>query len=239
MLRKLFYVFMIFFFIVSGLLAYTFVSGLNTARTSVMQPVGDFVRQLAIQATPEIVPDPVVIVQQVNKLARLETVSVDLNHVVTASRNQEFLWGAFGESLIFIAHGKAVAGVDLAKMTPADMQVVDPRTVMIHLPPAELFNQGSMLNTQQSYIAHRDEGVFTDADPQLETAVRRTAESELEAAALELGILQMADENAQSYLTEFLRGLGFEEVIFTDAPPPPAPPYEQEIPKGYVVTPVP
>ena len=35
----------------------------------------------------------------------------------------------------------------------------------------------------------------------------------------------------------FLSGLGFENIIFTDEAPEPAPDYIQEIPKGFAVTP--
>lgn len=239
MLRKLAYLFMIIFFLVSSVAVYLLVTGLNATREAVFEPVGSLVRQLAIEVTPEIVPDPQIIVREVNELARLETSSVSLNQVITADRNVDLLWGAFGESLIFVAYGEVVAGIDLAKLGPSDVVVVDPRTVRVHLPEPEIFNAGSVLNTELSYIADRDEGIFTDADPQLETEVRRRAEAELLAAGLELGVLQMAEENAQSYLTEFLRGLGFTTIEFTDFPPPPAPPYEQDVPKGFVVTPVP
>jgi hypothetical protein len=40
-------------------------------------------------------------------------------------------------------------------------------------------------------------------------------------------------------MRSFLQGLGFEEIIFTDTTPPPVTPYVQEIPKGFVGTPVP
>jgi hypothetical protein len=59
------------------------------------------------------------------------------------------------------------------------------------------------------------------------------------AAAEESDILTRANENAETYMTSFLRGLGFTNVTFTDEPPPVPPPFEQELPKGHAVTPVP
>lgn len=234
-MRKVAYFFLIVFFAVSALAVFTVVSVLNSTRNAVA-PVGEFVRELVIPATPAVLPDPVTIVREVQDLARLETASYSFEKVLRAEREQDLLWGAFGETMLFVAHGDVVAGVDLQKMAEDDVQVVDPDTVMVHLPEAEIFHV--VLDNEESYVADRDTGLLTRADPELETLVRRQAEAELRAAAEESDILGRANENATVYMRDFLQGLGFEEIIFTDAPPPEPPPFEQEVPKGYVVTPV-
>lgn len=207
----------------------------NTARQAA-EPIGNLVRDLVLPATPVVLPDPVVIVREVKDLARLETASMTLEKVVRAEREQELLWGAFGETLIFVAHGEVIAGVDLAKMQEDDVQVVDPVTVMVHLPEPEIFTVD--LDNERSYVADRDTGLLARSDPQLETLVRRAADQELQAAAEESDILSQADENAELYMRGFLQELGFENIIFTDTKPPEPPPFEQEIPKGYSLTPV-
>jgi len=239
MLRKLAYIFLIVFFIAGAFAAYTFVITVNKVGT-VAQPLGDFVQQLIIPATPVILPSSTTIVLQINDLARLETASVELEKIVTAERNNEYLWGAMGETMIFVANGKVVAGIDLAQMTPADVQVVDPTTVMVHMPEATLFDDLPALDSQNSYVADRDTGLLTRADPQLETEVRRLAESVLIEEALNSGVVERADYNAQQYMLAFMQGLGFETVIFTEDVPPTPPPFVQEIPKGYTLaTPTP
>lgn len=239
MLRKLAYLFLIVFFIMGAIAAYTFVVTINKAGT-VAQPIGDFVQQLMIPATPEFVPSSVTIVNQINDLARLETASIELSRNVEASQNDEILWGLMGERLIFEAHGLAVAGVDLSEMTVADIQVVDPTTVMIHMPEATLFDDLPLLDTQNSRVLDRDTGLFARADPQLETFVRQKAESELREEALSTALLETANYNAQEFMLTFMQGLGFESVIFTEDTPPTVEPYVQEIPKGYIlVTPTP
>jgi hypothetical protein len=240
MLRKLMYLFLIGFFILGAIAAYTVVVTVNRAETGVVQPIGDLVRQLVIPATPVILPSSTTIVHQINDLARLETASVDMEKVITAERNQEVLWGALGETLIFIACGKVVAGVDFAEMSVEDVQVVDPETVMVHLPEAKLFDDLPVIDNECSYIADRDTGLLTRADPELETEVRRVAERTIKEEALQTGVLETADYNAQQYMLNFLQGVGFENVIFTDDTPPTPPPYVQELPKGYtIVTPTP
>lgn len=207
----------------------------NTARQAA-EPIGNLVRDLVLPATPVVLPDPVVIVREVKDLARLETASMTLEKVVRAERDQDRLWGALGETLIFVAHGEVIAGVDLAKMQEDDVQVVDPVTVMVHLPEPEIFTVD--LDNERSYVADRDTGLLARSDPQLETLVRRAADQELQAAAEESDILAQADENAELYMRGFLQELGFENIIFTDTKPPEPPPFEQEIPKGYSLTPV-
>ena len=161
-----------------------------------------------------------------------------MEKIVTIERNQNQLFGVFGESILFVAYGEVYAGVDLAKMQPSDMQVVDPTTVMVYLPAAEILI--ATLDNERSYVHERDRGLFASVDADLETAVRRVAQEQIEAAALEANILTVADENAEAYMTQFLTNLGFENIIFTDGPPPPAPAYEQPVPKGYYLgTPTP
>jgi len=86
-------------------------------------------------------------------------------------------------------------------------------------------------------VADRDTGLLTAADPQLETQVRQVAEASIREAAQGSDILVRANKNAQAYMENFLSGLGFTEIIFTSETPPPAAPYQQEIPKGYFLLP--
>jgi hypothetical protein len=228
--------FLLIVFLTLGIFATAFVLvTANTARESVVEPIGDMVRQLVVPATPVVLPDPVIVVREVKELARLETASMTLEKVIRAEREQELLCGAFGETMIFVAHGEVIAGVDLGQMEEDDIQVVDPVTVMVHLPEPEIFTVD--LDNEKSYVADRDRGLLAQADPQLETLVRQTADQELEAAAHESEILEQADENAEVYMRGFLQELGFENVIFTDSKPPVPPPFEQEVPKGFSLTP--
>jgi hypothetical protein len=222
-----------------ALAAYTFVATINKAG-SVAQPIGDFFQELVIPATAVVMPSSTTIVRQINDLARLETASMELEKNVVAERNNDMLWGIMGETLIFEAHGVAVAGVDFSDMTPADIQVVDPTTVIIHLPEAILFDDLPLLDTETSRVLDRDTGLFASVDPQLETLVRQEAEAALREEAMSTELLDRANFNAQEFMLKFMQGLGFEEVIFTDDTPPTVEPYEQEIPKGYIlVTPTP
>lgn len=211
------------------------------AATAAVEPIGNRVRNLLVPATPVILPNPTTIIRQINDLARLETASYELEKIVTADSGQSggLLDIFLGESLVFVAYGKIYAGVDMSKMTKDNIAVVDPETVMIYLPPAEIFSDIPVLDNDKSYIADRDTGLLTRADPALETQVRQVAEASIREAAEGSDILERADQNAQEYMQGFLEGLGFENVIFTQKLPTDVPPYEQPIPKGYYLLPTP
>ena len=239
MLQKTFYAILILFFVIASVAAYAVISTLNKADKAVVEPIGNLVRQLVLPATPVILPSPSTILLNMEQEFDVITVSSEFEKVVTAERNQEVLWGALGETMVFVANGTVAAGIDLSQMTPDDIQVLDPVTVQIHLPPAQIFTEYSGLNNEKSRVVDRDTGLLTRADPQLETQVRQIAEQEIIEVAQGSNLLQEADENAEKEIRQLLEGLGFINIEFWDETPPPAPTYNAEVPKGYELTPVP
>lgn len=239
-MRTMAYVFLILFLITATIVliggAYLGITAIRGVK-SVSNPVGELVRQLVVEATPVILPNPVVIVEEINSLARLETASYSFQDILQIERNKDMLWGIFGESLLFVAYGDVIAGVDLAQMTADDLQVVSPTKVVVHLPQPEIFLTD--LDNDRSYVADRDIGLLTQGDSQLETLIRQEAEDRMVEAAVDNDILGMARQEAESFMTSFLEQLGFTEIEFTDSPPPPVTPYIQEVPKGFALTPPP
>ncbi len=212
-----------------------FVTGGNPSTAVTRDPMFDFMRGIILEATPVVMPDPVTIVREVNQLARLETSSFVAEKVVRIDQgNTDILFGAFGDTIVFVAHGEIIAGIDLKQMDTADIQVIDPTTVMVHLPETEILV--ATLDNDRSYVVNRSTGLFAGTNAELETLARQSGEAAILEAALEYGILREAQANAEAYMEGFLQGLGFETIIFTAETPPTAPPYQQVIPKGYVLT---
>jgi hypothetical protein len=235
-LRNAALVLLIIFLVMGSVAAYGVYASINKVDQDVVGPVEDLVRSLIVPATPVYIPSPTTIVTQINDLSRLETASIELEKVVTAERNTDALWGVLGESLVFVAHGKVVAGVDFSEMTVDDIQVYGPDTVMVHLPAAKTFDDLPALDTERSYVANRNTGLLARPEKDLETEVRQLAEGEIRTAAKESGVVELANTNAQDYMRDFLTGLGFTNVTFTDdTPPPPEEEYVQEVPKGFVL----
>jgi hypothetical protein len=237
-MRNVAFIFLIIFLIAAtAAIVIGLVVGVSTAKgiQAVSDPVGDLVRKLVVDATPVVLPNPVVIVEEINSLARLETASYSFQDILQIERNQESLFGLFGESLLFVAYGDVIAGVDLSKLGPEDLQVVSPTKVIVRLPASELFVMD--LDNTRSYVADRDIGLLTKGDTELETLIRQEAEVRMTEAAMANGILDMADEEARSVLGGLLMELGFLEVEFVDGPMPRVTPFVPEIPKGHAVTP--
>jgi hypothetical protein len=239
-MRNVALIFLIIFLIVAtSAVVIGIIVGVTTARgiQAVSDPVGDLVQRLVVDATPVILPNPVVIVEEINSMARLETASYSFQDILQIERNQESLFGLFGESLLFVAYGDVIAGVDLSKMGPEDLQVVSPTKVIVRLPESELLVMD--LDNERSYVADRDIGLLTKGDAELETLIRQEAEARMTEAALANGILDMANEEARSVLRGLLTELGFSEIEFVDGPIPRVTPFVPEVPKGYVLTPAP
>jgi hypothetical protein len=164
-----------------------------------------------LNPTPTIIPNPITVIHDVRSLARLETIQYTLEKVITAEEGQDTLSFLFGDRLLFVGHGQVIAGVDMAKLRPEDMWV-EGQVLHIRLPPAEIFVVS--LDNEKSYVYDRSTGLLRQGDINLERAARIAAENEIQTAALEDGILQLAQQNAESYMIRLLRGLGYPDVIF-------------------------
>lgn len=161
--------------------------------------------------TPTVLPDPVTVIHEVRSLARLETIQYTLEKVITAENNQNSLGFLFGDKLIFVGHGRVIAGVDLSKMGPQDMWVQG-QVLYVRLPQAEVFV--ATLDNDKSYVYNRDTGILTKGDVNLETTARQAAEKEILQSAMNDGILTQAQQNAESYMSRMLRNLGYPDVVF-------------------------
>lgn len=179
---------------------------LQQANSSLQTQVSDL-----LNPTPTIIPDPVTYINEVRALARLETIQYSIEKVITAEISQGTFGFLFGDRLLFVAHGIVIAGIDMEKMTPQSMRL-DNGVLYVTLPPAEIFI--ATLDNQQSYVYDRDTGLLSEGVQDLETLARQTAEEEIRKAALEDGILQQAQVNAENYLYRFFQALGYQNVIF-------------------------
>lgn len=192
---------------------------IRSSTQRMLQPVTDLSSDVGTQVaqvlhpTPTIIPDPVTIIYQVRTLARLETIQYSVEKVITAETGQGLFGPLIGDRLLFVAHGYVIAGIDLEKLGPADMWVED-AVLYVQLPDAEIFV--ATLDNEKSYVYDRETGIFSQGSIELETLARQAAENEIRQAALDDGILDLAQSNAEAYLYRLLRSLGFAEVIFVE-----------------------
>jgi len=199
--------------IVSSAMVWLVYDSFQRTVTPVQSMTGDLATQVSslLNPTPTLIPNPITIIRDVRSLARLETIQYTVEKVITAEQGQGTLGALFGDKLIFVAHGQVIAGVDLSKLGAGDIEIKDGMLYM-HLPRPEIFV--ATLDNEKSYVYDRQTGLLTKGDMNLESSARRLAEDEIEKAAIEDGIMELAGQNAENYLTRLLSDLGYPEVIF-------------------------
>ncbi len=215
-------VFRIILAVILVILAWVAFTAINNSISNALAPLKQANQSLSTQLadllhpTPTILPDPVTIIHEVRGLARLETIQYSVEKIITA----EIGGGTFEflnkDRLLLVAHGTVIAGVDLERLTPADLWLEN-GVLNVRLPAAEVFI--ASLDNEKSYIFERETSILRQSDPNLETLARQSAEQEIKKAAIDDGILEVAQQNAESYLTRLFLALGYKDVIFVNPNP--------------------
>jgi len=152
--------------------------------------------------------DSAAVVTQIKQLNQLVTVRYSIQRVVGITEPKD----PFGaESILLMVQGEALAGVDLASMTQRDIIYSGVRSVTVTLPPAKLFN--AFLDENKSKVWDRHVTWWTHwvpYDQDLEHRARLSALNEVRDAALAMGILDHARNNAESVIRDFLRALNID-----------------------------
>ena len=164
-----------------------------------------------LNPTPTIIADPVTYINEVRALARLETIQYSIEKVITGETGGGTFQSLFGDKILFVGHGTVIAGIDMEKLQPEHMRFEN-GVLTVRLPPAEVFI--ATLDNEKSYVYDRETGVLAKPDVNLETLVRQRAEEEILKAAIEDGILEQAQLNAEAYLFKFFAALGYPNTIF-------------------------
>ncbi len=152
------------------------------------------------------------VVTEIQKMARLNTVAFGVDTVITAQKQGTWqrLWQDEQKGL-FVAKGRVLAGVDLSKITPEQVQVTfDPQTdpkvaphanIVITLPPSQIFEV--FLDDIQVYDWQTGLFGVVDNDPAILTQAQTSAKSEVLQKACQGDIMTLAKDNA----SEQIKGL--------------------------------
>lgn len=150
------------------------------------------------------------VVNKIQRLRRLETVSFSLDKIVEGERQSEILPDFLvGDKLLMVVHGEVIAGIDLSQLTPADVHV-DGRGIEVHLPPPQIFV--TTIDNTKTRVYSRTTGLLVPEDPNLESEVRAKAQQQFQQAAIADGILNTAAKNARATVSSMLMGLGYQNV---------------------------
>lgn len=181
--------------------------GIRNIADSIPTP-GDLSAALEPEPYQEIGPT---VVRSVRDLANLTTVELVEYTIVEKGTDAGFLAWARGDSLELFAVARIGAGVDLGSVNVRSFELSEDGVVELVVPAAEI--QYVAVDNEATQILDRSTGLFTKGDPRLESDARRVAEEILQAAAIDEGILETAEENADEVITNFLLSLGYRDVI--------------------------
>jgi hypothetical protein len=157
-------------------------------------------------------PTPDVLVA-VRDLARLESASFHMERVIDLSDKQSKLWGMINteDAILLVAVAEVTAGIDLQKLTAADV-TVDParRTARIELPAPEVLH--AALDNDKTYVHSRKTGTLAERRENLESRARKEAERTLIESARQAGLLKRASDNARRTVEALVHSLGYDKV---------------------------
>ena len=150
------------------------------------------------------------VIRDIQSLNRLETTSYTIEKIIEAGNDgnifQDIL---YGDRLLLIAYGQVRAGVDLSQVNEDDVQISNDM-LAIYLPPTEIFS--TQLNSEQTKVYDRQQGLLSRGDKDLETQARQAAERSIRQAACDAGILNQAVEDARDQLAQMYTLAGFSRV---------------------------
>ena len=151
------------------------------------------------------------VIKQIRSLNRLETSSFTIEKIIdVGTSGNKFSQFLVGDRILLIAHGTVIAGFDMSKIKNENINIKG-GTLKLTLPAPEILV--TKLDSDQTRVYDRQQGLLTKGDRNLETEARAEAEKVIKDAACKGGILGEASKNARNQLTTLLKSLGFETVI--------------------------
>jgi hypothetical protein len=194
-----------------GVFAVIVIGGLLLLQTAAGLPISLF-SGLNPQPTPTVVVLPPVL-KVIQEKPKLETTSYFLTTVADVKKTVGLLKQE--QRVILVACGTVTAGIDLSKITAANISVRG-ETVVIQLPEAELFRTALVENRDSTctYVAYLSYGFLLESDPKMESEARQQAMASMQATALDNGILDTAQKNAETEVRRLLFLVGYKSVEF-------------------------
>jgi hypothetical protein len=158
------------------------------------------------------VVDAPAVVREIQELSELVTVKYSIQKVVGLEEDKV----PFGsERILLLVQGEALGGVDLSLLSTNDVHVSADNIVTARLPRPKVMHV--YVDEKQTRVWDRSKTWWTPwepYDPQLEQKARLAALESIQTAAVQMGILSNAQDNAQTSIRKLLRTAGVESVRF-------------------------
>lgn len=165
------------------------------------------------------------VITEIQKLSRLNSVAFSVDTVITAEKQGNWyrLWQD-GQRGLFVAHGRVLAGIDLAKLNAemvsvsygeqTDPDIAPVAYVDITLPPAQIFEV--YLDNIQVYDWQTGMFGLVDNDPEVLNQAQTQGKLEVLSKACDGQIMQMALDNAKEQVAALFQLTGAEVRVHGD-----------------------
>jgi Protein of unknown function (DUF4230) len=155
------------------------------------------------------------VVKEIQGLSELVTVKYSIQKVV-GLEEEKVPFGS--EKILLMVQATVLGGIDLSAIGPQDC-VVAGNNVTIRLPPPKVLQV--FVDEKDTKVWDRSKTWWTPwvpFNPELESKARLAALEAVQVAALEMGILSNAQQNAENTIREFLNAFAVETIHFETAP---------------------
>ncbi len=146
------------------------------------------------------------VVTEISALGKLELVQYNFRDVVEHQVQKPLLFP--NAKALLIVQGQAVGCIDLTKIKASDIASTDD-TMVVHLPDPEICS--FKIDHSKSKV-YNTEYAFLD-EAELVNEAFKQAESQIQASALEMGILEQTKANAEKILKPLLEKISNKKVL--------------------------
>jgi hypothetical protein len=154
-------------------------------------------------------------IYQIRAIGTLSTVEYTLGKVV--QWNDEGEWYKYGDRKILLScKARVKAGVNLNSIKESDI-AVDGKKITIQLPPPEIVSfemDPDLIRTEMVNV----NGFRSDFSQMDKSKVLKKGEESIRKDLQKLNILNEAEQNAKTFIVDFYKNLGYEQVIVNETP---------------------
>ena len=158
--------------------------------------------------------DAPAVVQEIQQLSELVTVKYSIQKII-GLKEEKVPFGS--EQVLLMVQATVLGGVDLAQLSQQDVTIDTDNSVTIKLPAPRIMHV--FINDKETRVWDRSKTWWTPwvpLNPELEQKARLAALEAIQQVALEMGIRQHAQTNAELAIRELMQRAGFKAVSYVN-----------------------
>ena len=156
--------------------------------------------------------DAPAVVQEIQRLSELVTVKYSIQKIV-GLKEEKVPFGS--EQVLLMVQATVLGGVDLTQLNQQDVTIDSDDTVTMKLPAPRIMHV--YINDKETRVWDRSKTWWTPwvpLNPDLEQKARLASLEAVQQVALEMGIRQHAQTNAESVIRGLMQRVGFKSIRF-------------------------